>query len=85
MLAASLQETGRARIFGEPSLGESLPSLFRILPSGDVFQYAIGDYHTPNGFRIEKNGVLPDQLVVPTAEDLKAGRDLPLEKRVIGF
>jgi carboxyl-terminal processing protease len=80
MLAAGLQETGRARIFGEPSLGESLPSLFRILPSGDVFQYAIGDYHTPNGFRIEKNGVLPDQLVVPTAEDLKAGRDLPLEK-----
>jgi carboxyl-terminal processing protease len=80
MLAAGLQEVGRARIFGEPSLGESLPSLFRKLPSGDVFQYAVGDYHTPNGFRIEKNGVLPDELIVPTADDLKAGRDLPLEK-----
>ena len=80
MLAAGLQEVGRARIFGEPSLGESLPSLFRKLPSGDVFQYAVGDYHTPKGFRIEKNGVLPDELIVPTADDLKAGRDVPLDK-----
>ena len=80
MLAAGLQEAGRARIFGETSLGESLPSLFKKLPSGDILQYAVGDYHTPNGYRIEKNGVVPDEIIVPAPEDLEKGLDLPLQR-----
>lgn len=80
MLAAGLQESGRARIFGEPSLGESLPSLFKKLPSGDVLQYAVGDFQTPEGFRIEKNGVIPDELILPDSDALRNGLDLPLQK-----
>ena len=82
MLAAGLQEVGRARVFGEPSLGESLPSLFKMLPSGDVLQYAVGDYKTPEGYRIAKNGVVPDELLIPTFEDLEQGVDLPLMEAV---
>ena len=79
MFAAGLQEAGRARIFGEVSQGDSLPSLLKKLPSGDVLQYAMGDFTTPKGNRIEKNGVIPDVLVDPDPEALAAGLDLPLQ------
>ncbi len=79
MLAAGLQEAGRARVFGEVSQGDSLPSLFKKLPSGDVLQYAMGDFTTPKGKRIEKNGVIPDVMVDPDAGALAAGLDLPLQ------
>ena len=80
MLAVGLQEAGRARVFGEPSIGQALPSLFKILPSGDVFQYAVGDYITPSGYRIEKNGVVPDEFLKPSFEELENGIDLPLDR-----
>lgn len=80
MLAAGLQESGRVRVFGQTSLGESLPSLFKRLPSGDLFQFAVGDYLTPKGFRIEKQGVSPDELITPTQEDLEAGMDVTLQR-----
>ncbi|MBH52841.1 MAG: hypothetical protein CMI18_00645 [Opitutaceae bacterium] len=54
-----LQEASRARIFGETTFGESWASLMKILPSGDVLQYAVGDYHTPNGCLIETMGLYP--------------------------
>jgi carboxyl-terminal processing protease len=82
ILAAGLQEAARARVFGEKTLGDSLPSLFKKLPSGDVLQYAVGDYHTPGGYRIEKNGVVPDVILVPTHEDLEKGLDLPLQEAI---
>ena len=79
MLAAGLQEAGRARLFGEVSQGNSLPSLLKKLPSGDVLQYAMGDFTTPKGIRIEKNGVVPDVLIDPEPEALAAGMDIPLQ------
>jgi carboxyl-terminal processing protease len=83
ILAAGLQEAGRARVFGEISLGESLPSIFKKLPSGDVLQYAVGDYHTPGGYRIEKNGVVPNVIIEPEFKALEAGSDLPLEEAAV--
>ena len=79
MLAAGLMEAGRARLFGEVSQGNSLPSLFKKLPSGDILQYAMGDFTTPKGIRIENNGVVPDVLIDPDPEALAAGVDIPLQ------
>ena len=78
MLAVGLQEAGRAKVFGEISLGQSLPSLFKKLPSGDILQYAVGDYLTQGGYRIEKNGVVPDKILEPSFEQLAQGLDLAL-------
>jgi carboxyl-terminal processing protease len=79
IMAAGLQEAGRARIFGESSPGAALPSNFKTLPTGDLFQYAIADLQTPNGILIEGRGVTPDELVPCTRADLAAGRDPALE------
>ncbi len=59
--------------------GGALPAVLERLPGGDVLQYAIGDFVTASGERIEGRGVVPDQVVEPTRADLLAGRDPILE------
>jgi carboxyl-terminal processing protease len=55
--------------------GGALPAVLERLPGGDVLQYAIGDFVTANGQRIEGRGVVPDQVVAPSRADLLGGRD----------
>ena len=54
-----MQAIGRARIFGQKTPGGALPAMLRELPSGDVLEYAIGDFVTATGQRIEGYGVVP--------------------------
>jgi carboxyl-terminal processing protease len=75
IMAAGLQEARRVRVFGEPSPGAALPSLYKALPTGDLLQYAIADLQTPGGVLIEGRGVVPDEPVRRTLPDLAAGRD----------
>lgn len=74
-----LQSLGRARVFGETSMGQALPALFDTLPNGDVFIHAWGDFVTGTGVRIEGRGVVPDEPVALTRAALLAGRDAPME------
>ncbi len=80
IFASGLQDLGRARVFGRRSAGAALPSVIVDLPSGDAFQYAIADYVSAGGRSLEGIGVLPDETIVPTREQLLAGRDPVLEK-----
>jgi carboxyl-terminal processing protease len=79
VFASGLQELGRAVVVGERSAGAALPSIFQKLPTGALFQYAIGDFKTPRGTLIEGRGVLPDVPVTLTRASLLAGRDAPLD------
>jgi len=74
-----LQSLGRVRVFGETSMGQALPALFDRLPNGDVFIHAWGDFVTGTGVRLEGRGVIPDEAVAATRDDLLAGHDRPLE------
>jgi carboxyl-terminal processing protease len=77
--AGALQALGRARVFGRPTLGQALPALTRVLPSGDTLMYGIGDFVTSTGARLEGEGVQPDELLPLSISALAAGRDEPLE------
>jgi len=77
--AGGLQSLGRARVFGERSMGQALPALFDRLPGGDVLIHAYGDFVTARGDRLEGAGVQPDEAVAVTRADLLAGVDRPLE------
>jgi carboxyl-terminal processing protease len=77
--AGGMQSLGRARVFGETSMGQALPALFDRLPNGDVLIHAWGDFVTGTGVRIEGRGVVPDEPVAITREALLTGHDLPLE------
>ena len=41
-----MQSLGRARVFGQTSMGRALPALFDRLPNGDVLIHAWGDFVT---------------------------------------
>jgi len=82
IFAAGMQELGRAVVVGERTLGAALPSFFQKLPTGALFQFAIGDFRTPKGTLIEGQGVKPDIEVKLTRRALLEGRDPQLEAAI---
>lgn len=79
ILAAGLQDLGRARVFGVRTAGAALPSIIEQLPNGDGFQYAVANYVSKGGKTLEGNGLVPDSLVALTRETLLAGRDAQID------
>lgn len=79
ILAAALQQLGRARVFGTPTAGQALPALLSTLPNGDRLMYVIADFAGPGGARIEGAGVIPDEPSPLSRHSLLAGRDDALE------
>jgi carboxyl-terminal processing protease len=75
IFAAGMQITDRAVIVGEVSAGNTLPAGVIKLPTGALFQYAFGDYQTPQGVSIEGRGVIPDQIVKLNRRALLRGSD----------
>ena len=82
IFSGGMQAIGRARIFGTRTAGGALPAVLEQLPGGDVLQYAIGDFVTATGQRIEGQGVVPDSEVAPSRAALLAGRDPVLDAAV---
>ena len=80
LFAAGLQESGRARVFGRPSMGAALPSYIKLLPNGDRLQHAIADMRTARGRRIEGRGVIPDEKVPLRPKKLFLGQDPTVDK-----
>jgi carboxyl-terminal processing protease len=77
--AGGLQSLRRARVFGTITMGQALPASTRQLPNGDAFLYAVGDFITSTGHRLEGTGVIPDEVTPLTIDALAAGRDVALE------
>jgi carboxyl-terminal processing protease len=79
IFAAGLQDAGRAVVVGERTAGAALPSVIEKLPTGALFQYAIGDFKTPKGTLVEGRGVTPNVTALHTRASLLANRDMQLE------
>jgi carboxyl-terminal processing protease len=79
ILAAGLQEAGRAIVVGDTTLGAVLPSALAELPGGAVMQYPVADFRTPKGVLVEGRGVQPDRRVFETRAALRTGRDPVLD------
>jgi carboxyl-terminal processing protease len=77
--AGGMQSIGRARVFGQTSMGQALPALFDKLPNGDLLIHAYGDFVTATGKRLEGVGVVPDVPVPIRREDLLANKDATLQ------
>ena len=83
VFAGGLQAIGRARVFGQRSMGAVLPSMMDELPNGDVLQHAFADFViSQTGVRLEGRGVIPDEVVRVTRDDLLEGRDPTMEAAV---
>lgn len=82
-LAAALQEAGRARVVGTQTCGCVLVTNGPTrLPGGGELSVSEFDYATPGGRRLEGEGVIPDEEVRATREDILAGVDRALERAI---
>lgn len=86
VLARCLQIAGRARVVGDRSAGAVMRSRSYDHMIGDrtgvIFETSItiADLVMTDGKSLERVGVIPDEVVLPTAEDLASGRDPVLSR-----
>lgn len=82
VFASGMQETHRAVVVGDVSAGNTLPSGILKLPTGALFQYAFGNYQSPDGIFLEGRGVIPDLIVKLNRRGLLRGSDPQLAAAV---
>lgn len=82
VLAAALQENGRATVIGEKSFGKGTVNSPRELPDGGALFVTIAQWLTPNGTLIEGVGVRPDIEVILSDEDIDLRRDAQLLRAI---
>ncbi|MHC4957551.1 MAG: S41 family peptidase [Planctomycetota bacterium] len=74
LLAAALQDLGRAEIFGRTTAGSSRTRLSLVLPGQVVLHYAgRAEFRRRDGRRVEGVGVFPDVLVYRSRDGLARG------------
>jgi C-terminal processing protease CtpA/Prc len=56
--------------------------MFERLPNGDRLQLVLGDYHTPEGVRLEQEGIAPDEEISWSNSTIRSGNDPVLEAAV---
>jgi C-terminal processing protease CtpA/Prc len=81
LFARAMQLTGRGRVIGDRSMGAVMMSRRYDHMIGDnsgIFfgsSITIADIIMTDGKSLERTGVTPDELLLPSGEDLAAGRD----------
>jgi carboxyl-terminal processing protease len=80
IFAAGLQESKRAIVVGDNTVGAALGSTIESLPGGAVMQIPVAGFKTPKGVAIEGRGVQPDRRVLETRAALLAGHDPVLDE-----
>jgi carboxyl-terminal processing protease len=79
IVAAALQETGRARLIGEPTFGKNTVQVWTELENGGGLRITTDRWFTPNHDSVADGGVQPD-IVVAGPEDPNAEEDPPLDR-----
>lgn len=82
VVAAALQDTGRAPLIGEQTFGKGSVNHVRELSDGSALYVTFARWLTPKGFQIEGKGLTPDFAVPLTEDDRKLDRDPQLDQGV---
>ncbi len=78
IVAAALQETGRATIVGEPTFGKNTVQVWGRLENDGGIRITISRWFTPEHNSVAPDGIQPDITAAPTAET-PAGEDPSLD------
>jgi carboxyl-terminal processing protease len=82
VMAAALQESGRAVVVGERSAGQVLGANILKLPTGALFEYPRAGFKTSSGVTLEGKGVTPDVEKKLDRALLLKGEDNQLEEAI---
>jgi carboxyl-terminal processing protease len=73
LVAAALQDHGRARVVGEVTYGKGTVQDIRELSWGGALKYTIAHYLSPDGRALDGVGVTPDILAQPAEDSEELG------------
>ncbi len=79
LLAAALQDRGRARLFGQKSFGKGSIQTVHDLPNGSSLKITTARYITPSGHGVDAEGVEPDVPVSSEKDPLEVATSWLLE------
>jgi len=81
IVAAALQETGRATIVGTATFGKNTVQIWNDLPNGGGLRLTTDRWFTPRHNSVAPDGVRPD-VVVAAADDPTSGNDPQLDRAI---
>ncbi|CAN5368152.1 S41 family peptidase [soil metagenome] len=81
IVAAALQENGRATILGEPTFGKNTVQIWNDLPNGGGLRITTDRWFTPDHNSAAPDGIAPD-VTVASPEDPLSGDDPQLDRAV---
>ena len=81
IVAAALQETGRATLVGQPTFGKNTVQIWNDLPNGGGLRLTTDRWFTPSHGSVADGGVVPD-VVVEAPTDPESDADPQLERAV---
>ncbi len=82
LLAAALQENGRAIVVGAQSFGKGTVSHSVELSNGGAVYVSIARWLSPDRNQIEGRGVIPDVEVTLTLDDIEQNRDVAVHRAI---
>jgi hypothetical protein len=74
---------GRARLRGETTAGSYSSTNFTQFENGMMLKVAAVRHVFPDGSKFEGVGIAPDMEIHPALQDLKAGKDMVLDRALI--
>jgi carboxyl-terminal processing protease len=80
VLAAALQDNGRAQLVGEKSFGKGTVNISNELDDGGQLYVSVAKWLTPDGVQIDGVGIRPDIEIQLSDEDIDVRRDVQLWK-----
>lgn len=82
ILAGALQDYNYATILGEQTFGKGSVQELRSLTNDAALKLTVGNWYTPLGRSINKEGIKPDIEVELTEEDYQQDKDPQLERAI---
>jgi len=77
-----LQAANKTKFVGSPTAGANGDVTNFVVPGGISIGFSGHDVRMASGGQLQRNGLQPDVLVVPTLNGIRHGRDEVLEKAV---
>jgi carboxyl-terminal processing protease len=82
IVAGALRDNKRATLVGEQTFGKGSVQHIYDLTDGSSLHVTAAEWLTPNRHQLTGQGLVPDQVVPRSADDIVAGRDPQLDRAV---